>query len=182
MADIYATWAPVFRARGFWPRPIRPGTKACHFKDWQLPDDQQPRARIENWSTQCAAHGIGLLMGSPLPDGLRLGAIDVDRDDYVRLARVLLRDPVCGRFGRKGAVFFVRVRGRLRNPEFRVQGPDRSAGKVAECLFDRKLCVIPPSVHPDTSAPYRWVGTALHEAPSDPIKGGAPFLGIDANG
>ena len=36
-------------------------------------------------------------------------------------------------------------------------------GKVAECLFVKKLCVIPPTIHPDTGQAYRWIGTPLHE-------------------
>ena len=57
-------------------------------------------------------------------------------------------------------MFFVRVRGRLSNPEFRVAG---KGDKVAECLFVKKLCVIPPTIHPDTGQAYRWIGTPLHE-------------------
>jgi len=94
----------------------------------------------------------------------RRGALDVDHDDYAPLARALLRNPPCGRVGKKGAVFFVRVRGPLSNPEFRVQGDQaKRYGKVAECLFEKKLCVIPPTIHPETARAYRWIGRALHE-------------------
>ena len=61
-------------------------------------------------------------------------------------------------------MFFVRVRGRPSNPEFRVRGEEgKRLGKVAECLFVRKLCVIPPTIHPDTGQAYRWIGRPLHE-------------------
>ena len=99
-------------------------------------------------------------MGSPLLDGTTLGGLDIDHDDYVRIGRALLNNPPSGRIGKKGAVFFVRVRGRLSNPEFRVGG---KGDKVAECLFVKKLCVIPPTIHPDTGQAYRWIGTPLHE-------------------
>jgi hypothetical protein len=103
-------------------------------------------------------------MGSPFPDGTHLGALDVDRDEYMKLATALLHDPPCGRIGQKGIVYFVRCRGDLGNPEFRVKGNKNAAwGKVAECLFTKKLCVIPPTIHPATHQPYRWVGTPLHE-------------------
>jgi hypothetical protein len=165
MADrIFATWARTYHELGCWPRPVNPGTKACKIPNWQLPDDEQKPSTLENWMRRYADHGIGLLMGSPLPDGTRLGALDVDRDQYVALARVLLVNPVCGRIGQKGAVFFVRYRGQLANPEFCVQGKQNASwGKVAECLFDKKLCVIPPTIHPKTNARYRWLGTPLHE-------------------
>jgi hypothetical protein len=100
-------------------------------------------------------------MGSPFPDGSTLGALDIDRDEYIALGRVLLRDPPCGRIGQKGIVYFVRVLGVVGNPEFRVKGESKDWGKVAECLFHKKLCVIPPTIHPETGAAYRWVGTPL---------------------
>jgi hypothetical protein len=40
-------------------------------------------------------------------------------------------------------------------------------GKVAECLFVKKLCVIPPTIHPDTGEAYRWMERALHEISFD---------------
>jgi hypothetical protein len=87
-------------------------------------------------------------MGSPFPDGTTL---DVDRDEYTRIAQALLRDPPSGRVGKKGAVFFARVRGALSNPEFKVRGEEgKRYGEVAECLFVKKLCLIPPTIHPDT--------------------------------
>jgi hypothetical protein len=157
-----------------WPRPVLPGTKACRIKNWQLPDPQIRAATRQGWLDTIGHFGIGLLMGSPLSDGTRLGALDVDRNEYTNLARTLLRSAVCGRVGEKGAVFFVRVRGDLGNPEFRVAGPEGKAwGKVAECLFVKKLCVIPPTIHPNTHQPYRWIGTALHEV--DPLT--LPLIG-----
>jgi len=160
----FAKHAQVYRALGAWPRPVRPGTKACHSKNWQLPDHELPPGTFRKWLDTCGHFGIGLLMGSPLPDDTRLGALDIDRNEYTALARTLLRNPVCGRIGEKGAVFFVRVRGDLGNPEFRVTGPEgKKWGKVAECLFVKKLCVVPPTIHPNTHQPYRWIGTPLNE-------------------
>jgi hypothetical protein len=162
--SAFAEWADVFHAAGFWPRPVTPNSKACHVRDWQKPDPEIPPATLAGWLSSHAHYGIGLLTGSPFPDGTTLGALDIDRDEYTRLGRALLRDPPCGRVGKKGAVFFVRVLGEARNPEFRVTGDnDKRWGKVAECLFAKKLCVIPPTIHPETGRPYRWIGTPLHE-------------------
>jgi Bifunctional DNA primase/polymerase, N-terminal len=162
--DSYSEWAPRYRGMGFWPRPINLGSKACRIPKWQTPDDQLPPKTLEHWLRRYGHFGIGLLMGSPLPDGTALGALDVDRDEYVGLAKALLQSPVCGRIGKKGAVFFVRVAGNFGNPEFRVGGTlAKEWGKVAECLFRKKLCVIPPTIHPETNSSYRWIGTPLHE-------------------
>jgi hypothetical protein len=161
---IFARWAGVYRERGYWPRPITPGTKACHLKDWQKPDSELANATLASLLTSNASFGIGLLMGSPFPDGTTLGALDIDHDEYVRLGRASLIDCPSGRIGKRGAVFFVRVRGRLSNPEFTVRGEaGKRYGRVAECLFVKKLCIIPPTIHPDLGQPYRWFGTPLHE-------------------
>lgn len=158
----FARWATAYRRLGFWPRPITLGAKACHLRDWQRPDGEIPHDELASWKSKCGHLGIGLLMGSPFEDGMALGALDIDRDEYVRIGRALLGDPPCGRIGKKGAVFFVRVRGPLANPEFRVKDDaEKRWGKVAECLFSRKLCVIPPTIHPETGQPYRWIGRSL---------------------
>ena len=155
--SIFADWVDVYRRLGYWPRPISAGAKACHVPGWQKPDAEFPLLTA-SWPTKYGHLGIGLLMGSPFPDGTTLGALDTDHDDYTRIAQALLRDPPCGRVGKKGAVFFVRVRGRLSNPEFKVRGEEgKRYGKVAECLFTKKLCVIPPTIHPDTGQAYRWI-------------------------
>jgi Bifunctional DNA primase/polymerase, N-terminal len=166
----FADWAGVYRRRGYWPRPITPGTKACHVREWQKPDSELSEVTLASWLASHAHFGIGLLMGGPFPDGTTLGALDVDHDEYIRIGQALLRDPPCGRIGGKGAIFFVRVRGRLSNDEFKVRGDDNKRyGKVAECLFVKKLCVIPPTIHPDTRQPYRWIGTPLHEVSFDEL-------------
>ena len=137
---IFAHWAGVYRRRGYWPRPITPGSKACHVREWQKPDSELPEATLTSWLTSHANFGIGLLMGSPSPDGTTLGALDIDHDEYVRLGRASLLDAPCGRIGRKGAAFFVRVRGRPSNPEFRVRGEEgKHLGKVAECSSQKAL-------------------------------------------
>jgi Bifunctional DNA primase/polymerase, N-terminal len=161
---IFAEWAPIYRECGFWPRPISPNTKACHERDWQKSDPEIAIEVRERWLNDQGRHGVGLLMGSPFPDGTTLGALDIDHDDYTRIGVALLRDPPCGRVGKKGAVFFVRVRGEPKNSKFRAQGDQaKDVGEVAECLFIKKLCVIPPTIHPDTGQAYRWLGEPLHE-------------------
>jgi hypothetical protein len=102
------------------------------------------------------------LFAEKLAGGEYASEADIDHDDYTRMGRALLSNPACGRIGKKSAVFFVRVRGDLKNFEFRVRGEGGATyGKVAECLFVKKLCVIPPTVHPETDAPYRWIGPSL---------------------
>lgn len=155
MSDaIFAQHAPLYGDLGFWPRPVTPGTKKAAVPGWQNPDPEISDRTRKSWLRQFASYGIGLTMGSPLPDGTTLGAIDIDRNEYVRLGKALLGEIVCGRFGSKGVVIFVRVSGEAKSRDFKIREGNRKGEKVAEALFKRKFCVIPPTIHPDTSAPY----------------------------
>ena len=60
----FADWAAVYRQRGYWPRPITPGSKACHVREWQKPDPDFLEATLASWLTSHADFGIGLLMGT----------------------------------------------------------------------------------------------------------------------
>lgn len=161
---IFKAYAPLYRKIGLEPRPIQRNTKACHVKDWQVSDSLLPAEDLESWLDKYADSGIGLRMGTPLTGGGHLGALDIDRDEYVRLSMALFGNPPCTRIGSKGTVIFVRVVGDLGNQKFRCKSKiAKDWGNVAECLFDRMLCVIPPTIHPDTQQPYKWNGTPLHE-------------------
>ena len=164
----FREFATIYRNRRLSARPIWPREKGCHMPRWQRAESEISDALFESWLQKFGTYGLGLVMGTPLPDGSILGALDIDHDDYTRVGRALLGNPVSGRFGKKGAVFFVRVFGKAENWEFKVKGRPE-LGKVAECLFIKKLCVIPPTVHPDTKQPYRWLGTALHEVSFDQL-------------
>jgi hypothetical protein len=162
MSGVFKDWAQLYREAGFWPRPVRPGTKTCPLTSWQKPDPDWPEPVLQQWLSFHGDCGIGLVMGSPFPDGTMLGALDVDCDECLRLARTLLGNPACVRIGKKGAVFFVRVQPGVKNRKFRVKGEaGEKSGQVAECLFYKSFCVIPPTVHPDTGTPYRWEGPSL---------------------
>ena len=105
------------------------------------------------------------MLGAPLPDGTLLGALDIDHDDYVRVASVLLGgNPPCGRFGSKGIAYFVRVTGdgKYRQFKYKPEGASKFVA-VGELLCSKRLCVIPPTIHPNTEKPYRWVGNSLLE-------------------
>ncbi len=97
MTGIFEEWAPKYRAAGLEPRPITPGSKACKIKAWSRPDSAFDKAELERWLREKAASGIGLRLGTDLPDGTKLAVLDIDRDDMVRVARVLV-GPIDGDF------------------------------------------------------------------------------------
>ena len=160
---IYKNHAEELRKLGLQARPVKSGCKACKEKGWQRPDEEISVEEKQSWLEKCADHGIGLLLGSLLPDGTRLGALDIDRDDYVRVSAALLGNPPCERIGAKGVAWFVRVRGELGVKKFDVKCADGTVIHVGELLCQKRLLVIPPTIHPDTNQPYRWVGKSLLE-------------------
>lgn len=167
MTGIYAHWARLYREAGFGPRPITPGTKACHLNGWQAPmSDSDFHASL----TKCSNHGIGLLMGSRFPDGTTLAALDVDDDAFVDVAKVLMGNPRCVRRGKRGVIIFCRVQGEVGNLEFRLArlGGGKAA-KHCELLASKKLAVIPPTIHPDLGSPYQWQGPSLIEIPFEDL-------------
>jgi hypothetical protein len=157
----FATWAPVFRRLGLYPRPVRPSSKVPVGSAWQKPDPEIASGVLEGWLQTYATHGIGVLTGTPLPDGSLFAALDIDRDDYVRVAEALLGNPPCGRIGARGAVFFVRLRGDGRYRPF-VAKTAQGRIKVGELLCNGRFCVLPPTIHPNGQS-YRWIRTPLHE-------------------
>jgi hypothetical protein len=154
---IYATWAPKYRAAGFWPLPIEPGEKACYMKGWPK---GMTAGEFEVSLNRYATHGIGLRMGSPFPDGTALAALDIDDDAYVEVAKALLGNPLCMRRGGKGVCCFVRLRGPAKYVSFNVPGKKKHSEFLAG---GGHLCVIPPTVHPKTEKPYHWLKKTLLE-------------------
>ena len=169
----FRKWAPVYIDRGLSPRPCV--GKACKQKGWQKPDSDLTEGLIEAWMNKYPKSNIGLLMGTKLEDATHLGALDIDNDNYAALGKAVLHNPPCGRIGKKGAVYFVRFtpelfqqfidkNKRYHPGKFTVSGEhDSQLGQVAEFLIYRQLCVIPPSIHPDTKQRYQWLGKPLHE-------------------
>ena len=162
MSGPFGEWAAAYRERGFYPRPIELGSKACKIKGWQRPDEEIGKAELERWVAQYGQQGIGLLMGSPLPDGTTLGVLDVDDDRYIGIGKAVLNNAICGRIGKKGVAIFVRVKGAVKNDTFKVQQTGGSLPmQTADLLLNGKLCVIPPTVHPVTEQAYRWIDEPL---------------------
>lgn len=151
---IYAEWAPKYREAGFWPLPITPGTKTCKVPSWQNGmSDQDFDESLRTYPF----HGIGLLLGSPFPDGTVLNAVDVDDERYIKIVAALLGEPPCARVGSKGIGAFVRSSGPVRTSRYRFPGQNPHV----EFLGQRAYMVIPPTIHSLTHRPYRWLTTTL---------------------
>ena len=108
-------------------------------------------------------HNIGIATGD------RVVAIDIDTDDATindALRRAVPGSNVIKR-GQTGSTGFYRVAGAV--PAGRAfRGKDGQI--LVELLSDGRQAVVPPSVHPDTGRPYRWLTTAtLLDTPAEQL-------------
>ncbi|WCS23894.1 bifunctional DNA primase/polymerase [Methylobacterium sp. NMS14P] len=155
--------APMYWERGFRVLPLEPSTKrpAQELKGWpgfaSSPLSGDRRAELIN---RYSDRGLGILTGTELSDGYRLGAIDVDQDAFVPVVQAILGDASCAKKGKKGLTVFVRYSEDLKSTKVM----DGSGGGAIDILLGGKFSVLPPSIHPETGRPYIWVGSSLLDA------------------
>jgi hypothetical protein len=83
--------APEYWRRDWKVVPLETGTKRPAIKGWQGLCNQIPsKATQRDWLAKYADRGIGLLTGTEIGTGQRLGAIDVDQDTFVKVVEIIL--------------------------------------------------------------------------------------------
>lgn len=95
----------------------------------------------------------------------RLLAIDVDVDDFelIRCVEHAIGTIVPTKKGKKGATYFVRADYEQKTTKLR-RNQDGKKEAVIDILCVGAQTVVPPSIHPATRMPYRWIaGKPLHE-------------------
>src|SRR5215831_5246883 len=116
--------------------------------------------------------GIGVV-GGKASHGMV--AIDIDTDDIAiktAIVKVLPATPV-KKVGAKGETSF------YYGPDITVSRSWNINGKrVCDLITDGRQTVLPPTIHPGTGAPYRWVGDPLDLYAPDEL----PFLSADTIG
>jgi hypothetical protein len=103
----FRTFAPLYWDRGFRVLPLEPGAKrpAQELKGWpgytSSPLSADKRAEFVN---RYPDRGLGILTGTGLSDGYRLGAIDIDQDAFVPVVQAILGATPCAKRGKKGLI------------------------------------------------------------------------------
>jgi hypothetical protein len=151
-ASVFDDYAHIYRAAGYRVVPIAPGTK--------YPGTHQGFGSympLVGWPTSNITEpqpgaGIGLICGDPLV------AADIDTDDEG--LGVELIDAVTDgggatitKTGKRGQTLLLRP-----PPDLKVKSRKFLIGGVTvfEMLAEGRQTVLPPTVHPDLKAPYRW--------------------------
>jgi P4 family phage/plasmid primase-like protien len=101
---------------------------------------------------------LGVRCGDLMPDGTRLLAIDVDVDDIeiIRCVEHAIGVIVPTKKGKKGATYFVRVDYEQKTTKLKQQREGKKV-PVIDILCLGAQTIVPPSLHPDTKLPYRWI-------------------------
>jgi len=161
MTGPFIKWAMDYKARGFSPLPVNPGSKVPSFggkyklTGWSVycespADDWQ----IKSWGRSCDGLGIILACGYG-------GMVAIDVDDprvYGAVKQVFGHIKAPAKVGRRGATaFFYDPTGLISNRNFRAANEDGTiGGTLVEILVKGRQTVIPPTIHKDTGRPYRW--------------------------
>jgi len=151
-ASIFDAQAPIYRAAGYRVVPIGPGTKypAIHqgFGSY-IPLVGWPTSNVTD--PQPSA-GIGLICGDPLIAG------DIDSDDEAMGVELIdaLTDgtgTVITKIGKRGQTLLLRPPSgvTVKSRKFLING-----NTAFEMLAEGRQTVLPPTIHPDLKAPYRW--------------------------
>jgi putative DNA primase/helicase len=148
MSRIFADNAPLYWAAGLPAIPLIKDTKRPAVNGWQVFADRQPtNEERDAWLRVYGDGNIGLPMGP----ASGLVAIDIDTDDekIIRILDQLLPPSPWRRRGKKGEVRIYRYSGEKTT---RIQSTE---GMVCEVLSKGTQIVLPPSIHPETKAPYQ---------------------------
>lgn len=160
---IYAEFAPRYAERGIPTLPVTPGTKSCDQKGWnQLAVSPDWEKRVTEWTRNLGHYGIGVALGFQTQPGLILACADIDRNSYINVGLTFfshLGGALVRKRGEKGTTIFFQAEEGMTNA---VLSPEKSAKQKAavEVFTNRKLTVLPPSIHPGTKQPYQWESEA----------------------
>jgi hypothetical protein len=142
---------------GYSPIPLHFASKHPLVKKWQhLRDTSMSAESIAKLARERPQLGIAVAGGFN-----SLVPIDIDTDDPAVLAAYAsaMPRPNVAKKGKRGLVCFYRAVGELpRGRDFMLpRSADGRPGKPLISILTTRKTVLPPSIHPDTQQPYRWL-------------------------
>jgi hypothetical protein len=148
--------------RGYHCVPLPPRKQNAVIDDW--PELRIKPSEIERYFKR--GDNLGLLMGTEIEPGVFLIAFDTDVDDQELIDRVrcAIGSGFPEKFGSKGGTCIGRTASSIKGVKLRRKNP--LTGKpetLIEVLGKGSQTVVPPSIHPKTGQPYRWLTTPLDE-------------------
>lgn len=167
MRGPYAEFGPKLVERGYAALPVMPGTKRPGERrngtwvgmfDWQQRYSQRLPTEFEtcHWSS---AEDAGLCVVTGAASGDLIG-IDIDTDDPAIKAaiRAVLPPTPAIKVGQKGETLFYRGPGVPSRSYNQYDATGARLCRLVDLIGPGRQTVLPPTIHPDTGQPYRWVG------------------------
>lgn len=148
---------------GYVPLWIGPESKAPGVAGWQA--TKPNRESIERQFARPS--NLGLRTGDVQADGSCLVAIDIDLEEHQLVCAVAraIGANVPVKQGKKGYTYIFRLAEQIGGKKLHWYRDGKKRPAI-DVLCRAAQTVIPPSIHPDTKLPYRWVaGPALNEVP-----------------
>lgn len=139
---------------GYTPLRIDPDSKAARNPGWQ---HETPTAETLRRAFSRTGN-MGLRCGDVHKDGTCLTGIDVDIEDaeLIRCVERAIGTKVPVKRGKKGATYMVRLDREVKTGKI-VWIRDKKKTNAIDVLCKGAQTVIPPSIHPETKLPYRWI-------------------------
>lgn len=181
MTSPYGAIGAKLVERGYAALPVIPGTKRpgeyrkgvwTGKNNWREEYTRRLPSRFEIsiWSS-APDGGVGVVCG-PASRNLVALDIDTDRTDIRTALLAILPATTLIKQGAKGETRFYRGSEIVPMADGGTLSPSWNIGdqRVADFIGPGRQTVLPPSIHPDTNAPYRWIGPdALEDTDPDDI-------------
>ena len=176
MASPYAQFGPRLVDLGYAAVPCMPNDKIpadymagnwVAMPRWssRYSTNLPSKYQVKSWSEKPLA-GICLICGRA---SQYVVGIDVDVDDAVEDVKNCLPHTDVVKKGQKGATFFFRSK-TIPATSFNGTTFDGRILRLVDVLSEGRQTVLPPSIHPKTGLPYRWIGKyALDEIEPDDL-------------
>lgn len=111
---------------------------------------------VEDWKAAYPDWNIGLCTGPA--NNVMAFDLDTDNEDIVKTVNLLLPPTPVTKRGKKGLTYFYKYSGQRSRP-IKCNGV-----QIADILADGRQTVLPPSIHPETNEPYKWLGQSILDA------------------
>lgn len=151
MNDIFGSVANKYFEAGYNVLPLEPNTKKPFIKNWQQwCSNKQSSFTVDSWAYTYAKHNIGI----PLGETSNIIALDFDNDIdglHDKITALLNNTMPIKKSGFKGFTTFFRYNGESPKKWY------KDGQAVLELLSTGNQTVMPPSIHPDTKEPYKWL-------------------------
>jgi len=124
---------------------------------------------IEAWEEQYLGHanGFGIRAGQ-----YNIGWADIDTNDIEQIYRIdetMNLSQICVKKGKKGKTVFFRFEGTPKKAKYNIYLRAGDKKPVVEFNFTSGQTVLPPSIHPETGAPYVWITNSLLDLDIDEL-------------